>query len=176
MLDALLGDLEPDGTLARHDVRVVERRHEHGLSLLRDPRGDLLAALAVTIVFDDLGAECASVVELGARRIARHDDRCRHAEQPGGGRDSLRVVAGGVRDDAAPALRRVELRQAVIGAAELERSGVLKRFHLEQDPAAGDRIERRAGEERSAPRVTRKPALRRLDVCDRRDAAHRGRR
>ena len=100
-ISALLGDLETHGALACDDIEVVKCRHDHRLSLGSDPSGDLLAALAVAIVLDDARAERARVLELGARRVVRHDDRGRHLEQPGGGGHALRVVAGGVGDDAA---------------------------------------------------------------------------
>ena len=77
-ISALLGDLETHGALACDDIEVVKCRHDHRLSLGSDPSGDLLAALAVAIVLDDARAERARVLELGARRVVRHDDRGRH--------------------------------------------------------------------------------------------------
>jgi hypothetical protein len=87
--------------------------------------------------------------------------------------DALRVVAGGVGDYAAAARLRVELRQVVIGASELERPGALQSFQLEEDTAAGFHVERRRREQRSAPRVTEQPVAGRLDIGDRRQAVHR---
>ena len=150
----LLGDLEAHRALARDDVGVVERRHEHRAALRGELRGDLLPAFPQAVVGDDLGTECQRVLHLHARGVGRHDDRGWHAEQAGRIGDTLRVVARRERHHAGLALRGVELRQAVVCAAKLERAHVLQGLELEQDPSAGEFVERRARE-----RVTQQVAL-----------------
>jgi len=62
----------------------------------------------------------------------RHDDRGLHPLEACRQRDRLRVVAGREGQDATLALRFVELRDRVEGAAELERAHALVVLALEQ--------------------------------------------
>jgi hypothetical protein len=107
------------------------------------------------------------------RRVRRHDDRGRNAEQAGRRGDSLGVVARGEGDHPCRALRVVELRQPVVGAAELEGAGVLQRFELEQDAAAGARVERGAVEQGGAPGMACDPSGGRLHILEGRQARDR---
>ena len=90
----------------------------------------------VAVVDHDLAAVAARRRHLRGRRVVRHHDRGRHAEQACRQRDRLRVVAGRERDHAGLALARVEARQRVEGAAELERAHALQVLALEEDLGA----------------------------------------
>jgi hypothetical protein len=97
---AVLGDLEPDGPLPRHDVRVVERRHEHRAGVGDDrvgPRGALGARAAGEL---DARAQPLGAAALGVGGVDGHHHRGRHAEQPRGQRHRLRVVPRRRRDHA----------------------------------------------------------------------------
>src|SRR6185369_10869083 len=66
------------------------------------------------------------------RRIQRHHDGGRNAQQTGRQRYCLRVIAGGKRDHPCLALRRAEFRQRVVSAAKLESSHALQVLALEK--------------------------------------------
>ena len=55
--------------------------------------------------------------------------------------DSLGVVSSGNRGDAAGALLRTQLSDAVVCSADLEAASALKRFQLQEDPGPGDPAE-----------------------------------
>ena len=83
-----------------------------------------------------LGAQVAHRAHLdGRRRLGHHDER-RDAEVAGGVGHALRVIAGAGGDDAAAALRLVEVRHPVVGAAQLEAEDRLHVLALEQHRAA----------------------------------------
>src|SRR5690606_12801358 len=90
-------------------------------------------------------------------------DRRRDAERRRRVRDALRVVAGGVRDDAAPALRLRQRRQEVRRAAHLERAGELEglRLHPHLAPA---RLGQRQRQQGGAPHAAVQPCDGRADV------------
>ena len=72
--------------------------------LLGDLAGDGLAILAVAVVQHDLGAVGLGALALGQRRVRRHHDGRRHAQDLRRLGNALGMVAGGERDDAAGAL------------------------------------------------------------------------
>ena len=86
---------------------------------------------------DDLGAVGLDPRPLERRRVRRHDDDRRRAEQPGGAGDALGVVARRVRDDAAGALRGAQRRDRDVRAADLERADRLERLGLEEAARLG---------------------------------------
>ena len=77
----IVDDLAAGRALAGDDQRVVVGRDQCGAALSRDRLGNRLAVFARAIVKHDLGAERRGAFALGARRIARHDNDARHAEQ-----------------------------------------------------------------------------------------------
>ena len=132
-LGQLLHDLEADGALAGHDAGVVEGGHEsHAMT-----GGQLVGASDALLVVRahelDLGAIGAHAGDLDGRRVAGHDDDGAHAQEPRGPGDALGVIAAGVRDDARGALLRRELREGVVGAADLEGTDGLQVLRLEPD-------------------------------------------
>ena len=84
----------------------------------------------------------------------------------GGQRHALGVVAGGKGDDAAGSHLARQRRYGRPAAAELEGSGVLQAFGLDEEPAAGDFVEERRGQQRRAPRPAGKPCAGSFDHCD----------
>ena len=118
---------------------------------------------------DDLGAVGLDARPLDRRRVGRHHDRRRDAEQAGRPRDALRVVARRVGDQAAGALVRRERRGRDVRAADLERADRLQRLGLEPlVPIRGaERDERRP--EGDAP----ERGGRRADVVDRDEVGRR---
>ena len=133
---ALLEDLQTDRALPGDDVGVLERVDEHragALGVLRGGHERLGQGLPDEL---DLRAVGAGRRHLRQRRGLRHEHRGRGAEQPGGERDALRVVAGAGGDHAAGPLGVGQPRDARVGAADLERAGALQVLALEPDRAA----------------------------------------
>ena len=75
-------------------------------------------------------------LDLDLRRGLRHDDERADAEVAGRERHALRVVAGAGRDDAARPLGVGQVRDPVVGAAQLEAEDRLQVLALEQDLVA----------------------------------------
>ena len=165
---------EPDRSLPGNDVGVVVRSHHRRAAFLGKRRADGFAALSPAVVETDLGAERARVVDLRARRVARHHDRGVGAEHCGGGGDSLRVVARRPRDDTARAFLRRQAADPVAGAAKLERAGALQRFRLDQQRPSGGGVERIRAQQRRHARDAAEPARGIDHVVDRRQSHRRG--
>ena len=141
-----------DRALTGDHQQIVERVDE------RETRfGDervairLRVGIAVAVQFD-LGAHAAHRVHLDLRRGLRHDDGGVQSELARGERDALRVIAGAGGDHAARALIRVEVRDAVVGAAQLEAEDGLQILALEMDARAEPRRQQRRRIERRIAR------------------------
>jgi hypothetical protein len=65
----LLEDLDPDGSLPRYDVRIVEAWHDRRPALFRDLGGDGFPAFAIAVVEDDFGPLAPRPVDLHRRSI-----------------------------------------------------------------------------------------------------------
>jgi len=111
---------------------MIVRRNQREPVALREFAADLLAILGVAVVRDDGAAVAARRGDLRGRRILRHHDRRRNPEHARGQRDRLRMIARRKRNDAAAALFRIETRQRVECAAELERTHALQVLALEE--------------------------------------------
>ena len=135
-LRALLDDLEPERALACHDVRVVERVDEHRAGPRREQQRLLERVLHRRPVQDHRRAVGAGRLHLRHRRPLGHDHGGRGAEQPGGERDALRVVARARRHHAAGPLRVGQPGDPGVGAAHLERPRALQVLALQVDRAA----------------------------------------
>ncbi len=136
---------------------MIERRDHGKLALARDAIADLLAHFLVLIVEHDLGAIPAGRLELHGRRVLRHDDGDAHAEELSYERHRLRVVAGGVGEDAALAFIGSQPRHRVVGAAKLERSHALEVLALEEHLCAGALVDRARSHHGCAVRVAGEP-------------------
>src|SRR6185503_5063433 len=106
---------------------------ERQLALARERHRVQLGFVDLFAVQDDLGAEVARVLDLHARRVARHDDHRRSPQAAGVIRDALGVVAGRCRDDARRLLPAFEPLQLVERTALLERRGELMVLELEEN-------------------------------------------
>ncbi len=113
-------------------VRVVERVHER--EVLR--RGEL-HRVRVRVVEDaafehDLAAERGDGVDLDRRRAGRHHDHGAHAALARRERHALRMVTGRAADHALGERVRRQMRDPVVGAAQLEREHGLQVLALQQ--------------------------------------------
>ena len=160
----ILGDLAAHRALPRDHERIVIGPHQRGAALGRDPVGDGFAVLAVAVIQHDLGAIGLGALALGQRRIGRHHDGRLHAQDLRRMRDALGVVAGRERHHAAAARVQRDRRQLVEGAAELERSGPLQHFRLQEHPGSHAFAENRRRQQRGAHRIRRQHARGGIDV------------
>src|SRR5262249_43065948 len=143
----VLEELRRAGSGSRHDELVVERRNEDRIPFAPDLLRDVLAALCLAVVQDDLGTVAARRVDLGLRRVRRHDDGRADAEESRYESDGLAVVPGREGDDGldVPLLGlRLDL---VVRAAELERAAPLQVLRLEEDLRARLLVELPRGED-----------------------------
>ena len=139
------------GSLAGDDVRMVEGRHRHHAALPGDARRHGLAIL-VALVGHDLGAVAARRFQLHLRRVLGHHDQRFYPQQFAREGDRLRMVAGRKCEHAPLALLSRELRQRVVGAAELEGAHALQVFALEEELGADQRVCAGRGEHRRLAR------------------------
>ena len=152
------------GALPRDDVGMVVGRDQGHAALFGQTLADRLAVFAVAVVDDDGRAIAAGRRDLGSRRVVRHDDHRRHAEQRGRKRDRLGVIARGEGDDAGAPLALVEAGQRVEGAAELEGAHALEVFALEEELRAELGVGGARGQHRRAMSVAGDARGRRGDV------------
>ena len=130
--------LQCDGALARDDRFIVVRMNEHEILARGHFEGMASRFVECVAVQHDLRAEAARALDLHTGREARHHDDGADPEPVRVIGDTLRVVAGTHRDDAARALFRRQLRELVARAPLLERGGELQVLELEEDLRAGD--------------------------------------
>ena len=157
-------DLAADRALAGDHQRIVVGRHQRrrcGVRRCRarsprDPRARDRRARPRR-----RAPRCARA---WARRIRRHDDDRRHAEDARRRRHALRMIAGREGHHAAGALVHRDRRQLVVGAAELERAGALQGLGLEEHARAGERVEHRRRHQRRVQGDVREGAGRGIDI------------
>ncbi len=89
-------------------------------------------------VQNDVGAECLAITYFNERRVFRHHDRGRNAEQFSLISERLRVITGRSGDDAAFLLIGGQLRECVARAAFLKTSGPLCVVELAENFHARD--------------------------------------
>lgn len=95
--------LQPDRALAGNDGRIVEGRHQHH-ALLDIGADDSHAIVLVAVERHHLGAHLADIAHLERRRVDGHGNDRLDAEHGGRSGDTLGVIAGRERNDAAAAL------------------------------------------------------------------------
>ncbi len=144
----LAQDFHADRALPGDDVGVVERMDERQLALRCDDQRVLVGVVEVVAVQHYVAAEVEHGLDLDVRRGLRHHDHRGDAPALRGQRDALRVVARRRADHAA--LRRliVEVRDLVVGPAQLEREDRLQVLALEEDGIAEPPAEAWRGLER----------------------------
>jgi hypothetical protein len=138
---------------------------ERGRTRLREHLGELrLARGDGRLGRDDARAVLLDRAALHRRRRRRHHDVSGDAAHACRDRDRLREVARAVCRDAARGVRVVEARDRIPGAAELEGAALLQVVALEEEAAAGARVERAAGRDRRAMGAARETRGRGADV------------
>jgi len=115
-----------------NDVGIVEGVHEHQVAGALELQRLLERAVVVVPVQQHFGAEVEDRLHLDVRSGLRHHDHRGHAAAARGKRHALRVVAGRGAHHAAPGGRLRQVRDAVVGAAQLEREHRLQVFAFEQ--------------------------------------------
>ncbi len=160
----LLRELEPDRSLARDHLRILERVDEGRAALLHVGHCGSHRVLEPLTLEDQLGPVGAAGLDLRHRRVLRDEDPRVDAGLAGRPRDRLAVVAGARSDHAGLAFRVGEEREPVHGAAHLERTGALQVLGLEPDLPAGDAREGLGAVHRRLPGNARDPLARVADV------------
>ena len=168
----LAGGLQPHRPLAGDDVEIVEGGDHHRPPLRGDGGGDRLARFAVAVVGDHLGPERPRRLGLHRRRVGRHDDQRRAADQPRRQGHALGMVSRGEGDHPADPLFGGKARQAIVGAAELERAGALQGLALDEHPASRRSVDGVAAQQRGRDRMAAQPAGGVLHILERRKRAH----
>ena len=148
---ALAQDLLADRALAGNHQRVVEGMDRDGAALAAAVVAAHLGVRVAVAVQHHLGAQAAHRLDLDLRRGLRHHDHGADAELARREGDALRVVAGADGDHAARALGLGQVRDAVVGAAQLEAEDRLQVLALEQDRAAQPARQARRRVERRLP-------------------------
>jgi hypothetical protein len=125
-------DLVSNGALAGDDERIVE-----GMDEPQAARQDDLIAVRLGIGIrvaaqHDFRAHLADRVDLDLRRRLRHHDEGAQAQVARREGHALRVVARAGRNDAPRALRLGEVRDVVVGAAQLEAENRLQVFPFQE--------------------------------------------
>ena len=160
-------DLEAERSLARDELRIVERMNICESALDDELPGFLVGLVPDRAVQHHFRSVRARRVDLGRRRILGHDDDGVHAIQPGGERHALCVVAGRGADDAAPFLLVGQVREFVERSTNLVRAGFLEHLGLEPNVEAGALAEDARGDERRLVDVGRDDRTRTLEVSAR---------
>ena len=125
-------------------VRIVERMDERQLAFARERQRVLVGVVEVVAVQHHLAAEVEHRLHLDLRRGLRHHDHRGDAAPARRQRHALRVVAGRGADHAARRDRLVdEVRDLVVGAAQLEREDRLQVLALEEARRLPSRATRR---------------------------------
>jgi hypothetical protein len=122
--------------------------HEREIPFAHDRLRVFVRAVVVVAVQHDFPAERADRVHLDVRCRQRHHDDRRNSASFRRERHALRVIAGRRADHATPGDRFREVRDLVVGAAQLERKHRLQVFALEQHFVADAAREARRGIER----------------------------
>ena len=129
---AVFQNLQSGRSLAGDDELIVVGRHD-GVAVLLGQFFGLLHALGARRTDEhDLRSQRGRAVDLDLRSIARHHDDGLHAHGPRRVRHSLRMVAAGIRDDAASSLLVGKRCDLVVGAPQLERADGLQALSLEE--------------------------------------------
>ena len=122
----LVHDLQAESPLTRHDVLVVEGVDQHRTRLLGEGACRDQGLVHGGAVEPDIRAIPARRLDLRDRGVYRHEDGHGDVEQLTCERHPLRVVTGARSDYSASTLVIRQLSDAVVGAADFERSSALQ--------------------------------------------------
>jgi hypothetical protein len=132
----LAQDFHRDGALPRDDVRVIEGMHEREVALAHDGLSVFVCAVVIVAVQHHLAAEISHGAHLDGRGGQRHHDGGGDAAALRGQCHALRMIAGRGADDTALRHRVGQVRNLVVGAAQLEREHRLQVLALEHHGVA----------------------------------------
>jgi hypothetical protein len=107
--------------------------HEDEIALARNRKRALVSAVEVITMEHDFCAEIRHGIHFDLRRRLRHDDHRGHAALARRECHALRMVACGGADDAAAGRALGQMRNLVVGAAQLEGKDCLQIFALQED-------------------------------------------
>src|SRR5699024_3620251 len=127
----LIEYFQPDRTLSRDDVHVVEGVDKGVTEFIFEFERPGVSVVVNALDQADLGAERLCRLDLGDRRAVGQADERLDAAPRGGERHALRMVARRAGDDAALLFLVGKLRYLIICASDLERAGHLQAFRLE---------------------------------------------
>ena len=139
----VVDDLQADRPVAADEAIVVEGMDELALHPIGLVALDGAPAFLVRHL-DDPGAEPLDGAKLGGRRRVHHEHAGRAAGLSRRQGHALGRIPGAHRPDAAGPLRRREVADGVVGAADLERADRLQRFELEIQVSRGFRLQAEA--------------------------------
>jgi hypothetical protein len=162
----LLDDLKAHRALARDDIGMVKRVHEHSIVLSRPFLRRLERIVEGLTDQPHLGTIRTRRFDLGQRRRDRHEHRRPHAQQRRGQGDALRVVAGAGAHDPPRPLLGSQLGDAVVSASDLERARSLQMLALEHRGVATARRHGTGDLHRRALRHPCQALTRGVDVID----------
>ena len=132
----IAADLIGDGPLPGDHVLIVKGMNEHRVALLLDAQRLFIAFVIVVAGQDDLSAISSGGHHLGDRRALGHHDRRLHAQLCARIAYPLCVIARAARDDRTRAACFLQPRQLVEGAPDLEGTGLLPVFALQEQVAS----------------------------------------
>ena len=129
----LFQDLQTDGPLSGHDQRVIEGVDEEHPPLSLRGAGRLVRFIEIPPHKNHLCPQIAGLEDLEERRLLRHVDDCRDAEEVGGVGHPLGMIAGGSGDDTPLQSLPGVTRHEVHCPPDLEGTGPLKILALEEE-------------------------------------------
>jgi hypothetical protein len=132
----LLQDLQSGGALSGDYPLVIEWRHHGQATCGGFFLGPLSPIGGCGAGEDHFGAVRSGAFDLDLRGGRGHDDHGGGAQRARGKRQGLSMISGGVGNDPVAALRLGQLRDHVVGTANLERASRLEAFHFEQQRPA----------------------------------------
>src|SRR6266487_1535986 len=144
----VLDQFQGGGALAGDDLGVVERVDEGETTFVAEALAFGERLDGGVAVEDDLGAVAFAGGDLGGGGGLGHDHGGLGTDLGGGPGEGCGVVAGGDGDQAAVAGLLGQGQQAVEGAADLERAGLLERLGLDHDLGTGAPVEGGRGHHR----------------------------
>ncbi len=130
---AVTNNLGADRPLPCDDQRIVEGMDERHAGLRHERVAVRLGLVVAVARQHHLGAHRLHRIHLDPRRRLRHDDDRAQTEPLRRERHALRVIAGAGGDDTARPLPVRQMRNLVVGAAQLEAEDRLQVLALEQD-------------------------------------------
>ena len=128
----LAQDFHADGALSGDHVRIIERMNERELPVARKRQRVLIGLIVIIAVKHRFATQIDHRLHLDLRSGQRHDDGGRNTAPLGRKRHALCVIACRGADHAALGRGFRQMRNLVVGAANLEGEDRLQIFALEE--------------------------------------------